>query len=99
MYTIGHTDRFLKRVKKILSPEQLRELPRIFDAVAENPYIGDSLGPSWFREVRLREKRLYYIVDERAALFIAVSDKKQQQDVIESHRKTLDEYRELLRRL
>ena len=99
MHVVFGTDEFHKNCKQMLSLQQQRELRRIFRSVGANPWIGDGLRTVWFREVRMRDKRLYYVIEASAVLFVAVSNKRTQQEVIDKHRLLLEEYRILLREL
>jgi len=63
------------------------------------------LGYIFFREKKLNENRIYYLVYEEfvIVLMVAVSDKKTQQDTIDDIKRRLDEYytfvRDTLRKL
>jgi hypothetical protein len=94
VFTIDETKRFQKRRNKLLSPEEIRKLPALLERLAKNPSIGDSLGSPWFREVRMSGKRLYYIVGKSRLLFVDVSGKKDQQEIIDFHLR----YVEMIRR-
>jgi len=84
MYAVYRTAWFEKRVRKELSQEQQRELLQMEKRLRMNPWMGDSLGPHWFREVRLREKRVYFLVKETVVLFIECSNKNEQQRIIDA---------------
>ena len=50
----------------------------------ENPYVGDSIKYKFFREKRIKEKRIYYLIydDLSAVLIVAFGGKKAQQSTI-----------------
>jgi len=81
-----------------LSNMEREEIQRIVLQLAENPFVGDQLQIKSFREKRLREKRLYYLVfeDLQAVLIVAISDKKTQQKTINSILSRINEYRKYL---
>ena len=65
--------------------------------LASNPHLVDLLGCSFFREKRIREKRVYYLVymDLRLVLLIATSGKKDQQGTIDHLRENLKVFRKV----
>ena len=50
----------------------------------QNLLVGDSLRYWWFREKRLKGRRVYYVINESAqkALLVAIGGKKDQQYII-----------------
>jgi len=86
MYAVFRTARFEKEVRKQLSLEQQRQAERFSKRqLPFNPHVGDPLSSSFLREKKLKNKRVYFLVYEEfnAVLLVAVSDKKQQQKIIE----------------
>lgn len=63
--------------------------------------MGDQIRYKFFREKRLREKRIYYLVyeDLSAVLMVTISGKKVQQDIIEDIIRLFPEYKELTKKL
>jgi len=63
--------------------------------------VGDQIRYKFFREKRLREKRIYYLVyeDLSAVLMVTISGKKVQQDIIEDIIRLFPEYKELTKKL
>lgn len=84
-----------------LSPEEQRRISKIFLQLKNNPYVGDPLRYKFFREKRLKEKRIYYLIydDLKAVLVVAMSGKKDQQKVINSIINYLDKFRIYLENL
>ena len=83
MYRVIGTDTYLGEISKWT--KTYREIAeKIPTKLAQNPYLGDQLGYRFFRERRIREKRVYYLVydDLKLVLLIATSDKKDQQSKI-----------------
>ena len=99
-YAVYTTESFEKEVEK-LSEADKTIIRNIFLQLKENPYVGDQIRYRFFREKRLREKRIYYLVydDLSAVLVVAVSDKKAQQETIDEIIKYLPKFREYLERL
>lgn len=99
-YAVYTTERFEKEVEK-LSDSDKEILQKIFLQLKDNPYVGNSLRYRFFREKRIREKRVYYLVydDLNAVLVVAFGGKKAQQETIDEVIKCLPEFREHLKRI
>ena len=70
------------------------------DQLRMNPYVGKPLGYSFFREKKIKKFRIYYLIyDEYVVVFvIALSEKKDQQGVIDAIRKQIPQYREEIKK-
>ena len=70
-------------------------LGRIENQLTEYPYVGDPLGTNWFREKKHDKFRVYYLIYEnaKAVYMVAISEKKDQQKVINTIRLLFDFYR------
>lgn len=91
----------LSTVQKHLK-KSLRDWERAIEILLkENPYVGDSIRYKFFREKRIKEKRLYYIVYEEfsSILIVAVGSKKAQQDTINEIIKLLPEFKSYMKEL
>jgi mRNA-degrading endonuclease RelE of RelBE toxin-antitoxin system len=99
-YAVYTTESFEKEVGK-LSESDKSIIKNIFLQLKENPYVGDQIKYRFFREKRLREKRIYYLVYDNlsAVLVVAISDKKAQQETIDEIIKYLPEFKEYLEKL
>ena len=84
---IRETHKFSKSSKKVLSKQQLLQLRKKQEQLL--PHHGKPLGPHWLRELKIEEKRVYYVLTEEKATFVALSDKKSQQEVIDAIREEL----------
>lgn len=93
IYTVYTTENFDKEIKE-LSGEEQRRIQKIFMQLKENPYVGDQIRYRHFREKRLKEKRVYYLVydDLKAVLVVAISGKKAQRETIGRIVKYFNEY-------
>ena len=83
-------------------PEFDKEIIRkIFLQLKENPYVGDQIRYNFFREKRIRDKRIYYLVyeDLKVVLMIAIGGKKAQKEAINKIISYFKEYREYAEKL
>ena len=67
----------------------------------ENLYVGNPLNVRWFREKRIEKYRIYYLIyeDLRSVFMVAISEKKDQQKVINTIRLLFDFFRDELEHL
>lgn len=93
-YAVYVTESFEKEIEK-LSDSDRDILKKTFRQLKENPYVGDQIRYKFFREKRIREKRIYYLVydDLSAVLIIAFGGKKEQQETINKTLNHLPEFR------
>jgi len=100
VYVVYITENFEKEMNK-LSPSDIEIIKKIFLQLKENPYVGDAIRYKFFREKRIREKRVYYLVyDELSAvLVVALGNKKAQQDTIEKIITLLPEFKTYIKEL
>ena len=61
MYKVIATDNFNKELNK-LDNSYINIAEDFTQKISVNPYIGKQLSYKFFREVRIREKRLYFLV-------------------------------------
>ncbi len=76
-------------------------LQKIFLQLKENPYVGDEIRYKFFREKRIKEKRIYYLVyeDLKIVLMVAIGGKKAQQETINRIVTYFKEYRSYAEKL
>ena len=76
-------------------------MDKIEDKLVENPYYGTPLGVKWFREARYEKYRIYYLIyEELESVFMAaISEKKDQQKVINTIKLLLEFFREELEKI
>ena len=98
MYRIVQTEWFEKQYEKLSGSEQ-RIVESIKNRLVENPRIGDILRHPMVREMRVRDKRLYFLVFEEwlAVLIVWIGDKKAQQKTINTILYMLPDYRKKMR--
>ena len=99
-YKVFRSERFnreLNKHERIL----LDYVDNLEEKLAENPYTGKPLGLNWFREKKLDKYRIYYLIyeDLDSVFMAAISEKKDQQKVINTIRLLLEYFKEELRRL
>jgi len=99
-YAVYITESFEKEVNKL--PDSDKEvIKKIFLQLKENPYVGDAIRYKFFREKRIREKRIYYLIyDELSAvLVVAFGNKKAQRETIDEIIKLLPEFKVYIKKL
>jgi mRNA-degrading endonuclease RelE of RelBE toxin-antitoxin system len=99
-YAIYTLNVFDKEMNKL--PESDKEIiKKIFLQLKENPYVGDQIRYRFFREKRIREKRIYYLVydDLKIVLMAAIGGKKAQEETIDDIVRYFDEYRKYAEKL
>lgn len=99
-YAVYTTERFEKEIAK-LSEFDKTIISDIYKQLAANPYTGDQIRYRFFREKRLREKRIYYLVydDLAAVLIVAFGSKKAQEETIDKIAENFSEFRLYLENL
>ena len=95
MYKIFTTEEFDKRYKK-LDPQLQKEIDKEVDQLENNPYSGKPLGYKFFREKKVQNHRIYFLIyDDCVVVFvITISTKKDQQEAIDKIRKLIPYYQE-----
>src|SRR3989344_550525 len=90
-FKIYRSERFEKELAKFDKKFQER-VDKIEDELVENPYSGKPLGIRWFREKRYENYRIYYLIydDLESVFMVGISDKKDQQKVINTIKLLLD---------
>ena len=97
VYTLNVFDNEMTKL-----PESDREIiKKIFLQLKENPYVGDQIRYKFFREKRIREKRIYYLVynDLKIVLMVAIGGKKAQEETIDKIVGYFNEYRKYAEKL
>lgn len=99
MYKIYTTEEFDKDFKN-LDKSLKYQIEREIEQLKINPYVGKPLGYKFFREKKIKNYRFYYLIyDEYVVIFvIALSDKKDQQKVIDTIKNLIPFYREEIKK-
>lgn len=93
-YSVYTLEVFDKEMNK-LSSDYSSKIEKIFLQLRDNPYVGDPIRYKFFREKRIKEKRIYYLVynDLKIVLMVAIGGKKAQQETIDKIVNYFGEYR------
>ncbi len=99
MYKIFTTEEFDRRFAK-LDYQIQQQIRKEIDQLETNPYSGKPLGYAFFREKKVQNYRVYYLVyNELIVVFvITISTKKDQQDAIDRIRSLIPYYREEIKK-
>ncbi len=99
-YAVYALNIFDKEMSK-LSSDYRQKIEKIFFQLKENPYAGDQIRYRFFREKRIKEKRIYYLVydDLKIVLLVAISGKKAQKETIDKIVSYFKEYRNYAEKL
>ena len=97
-FRVYRTERFEKEFHKLPNAEK-REIGKFEEKLSENPFLGKPLGYPFFREKKLNNRRVYYLVYENfvVVLIVAIGDKKTQQATIEDIKRRLDDYQQVIK--
>lgn len=94
VYTTPEFDRLFDELSK---DDQLQIDKLTKKELSENPYQGRALGFKFFREKRIKGKRVYFLIydDYVIVLMVAIGDKKTQQKDISQIKMNREEYLKL----
>lgn len=94
MYIIKMTEKFEKKFYKLIPKALQDQTWRRIHKLSDNPFLGKPLSNSFIRELKLEKFRIYFAIykNEVIVLLLDISDKKEQQKVID----TIKENRQLL---
>ena len=100
VFAIFHSKTFDKALQDFQHDFRLW-IDKMEDQLVENPYVGDPIRVPWFREKKKDKYRIYYLVydDLKAVYMVGISDKKNQQKVINTIWLLLDNFKEEIRNL
>ena len=99
-YAVYTTESLNKELEKLSNSDKER-VQKLFLKLKDNPYVGDPIRYKFFREKRIKEKRLYFLVydDLSAVLIVAFGGKRAQQETIDEIIKCLPEFKIYLENL
>jgi mRNA-degrading endonuclease RelE of RelBE toxin-antitoxin system len=100
VYAVYTTESLDKELEK-LSNSDRETITKLMVKLKDNPYVGDPIRYKFFREKRVKEKRLYFLVydDLSAVLVVAFGGKKAQQETIDEIAKSLPEFKAYMQNL
>ena len=99
-FEIFHSSTFDRELEKY-SKDFKDWLDKIEDQLTENPFAGDPIRVRWFREKKKGKFRVYYLIydDIKAVYMVGISEKKDQQRVIDTIWLLLDNFKDEIRNL
>lgn len=85
MFRVFKVYRFEKSAKKLLTESQDEEVEQLINDLKNEKIVGQPLTYPFFREKKIRGKRVYFLVyeDLKVAFLVNVSKKKYQQETID----------------
>jgi mRNA-degrading endonuclease RelE of RelBE toxin-antitoxin system len=91
VYTLNVFDKEMNKLHE--SDKEI--IKKIFLQLKENPYVGKQIRFKFFREKRIKEKRIYYLVyeDLKIVLMVAFGGKKAQEETIDKISGLFGEYK------
>jgi mRNA-degrading endonuclease RelE of RelBE toxin-antitoxin system len=98
-YQVFTTDEFDKKYKK-LDKQLQRQIAKEIDQLEENPFVGKQLSYPFFREKKVKNYRIYYLIyEEHVVVFvITISTKKDQQHEIDKIKSLIPYYQEEIKK-
>lgn len=98
-YKIYTTEEF-DRIFNKLDPQLQDQIGKEIDQLETNPYVGKPLGYKFFREKKVKNYRVYYLIyrDYLVVFVITLSNKKDQQIVINTIKSLIPLYREEIKK-
>jgi len=99
-YKVWHSSRFDRDLSKFNNYFQ-EQVNKIEDQLVDDPYIGKPLNVAWFREKKIENSRIYYLIyeDLSSVFMVAISGKKDQQKVINTVKLLFDFFRDEIEKL
>ena len=99
MYKIFTTEEFDRDFDKLDTSLQI-QIEKAIEQLETNPFVGKPLGYKFFREKKVKNYRIYYLIyeDYIVTFIIAISSKKDQQEAIDKIKNLISYYREEIKR-
>ncbi len=99
MYRAFRTERYERELKK-LGLYQRRVISHFEQKLKRDPFLSKPLGYFFFREKKYDDKRILFLVYEeyKVILFVALTNKKEQQKDIDTILEDLESYKEEMKR-
>jgi len=99
-FKIYHSKRFDRELAKYDKSFQDR-IDKIEDEIVINPHTGNPLNVKWLREKRYNKYRIYFIIyeDLQSVIMVGISEKKNQQKIINTIRLLFDFFKKELEKL
>ncbi len=99
-YRVYITETFEKEIS-CLNEGDKKLVEKTFQKLKVNPYSGDIIRYKFFREKRIKEKRIYYLIYEnfKIVLIVAFGGKKTQQETINKIIGNFSQYNEYTKKI
>lgn len=99
MYKIFTTDEFDAKFNKLDHSLQI-QINKAIEQLENDPFVGKPLGYEFFREKKINNYRVYYLVygDYLVVFIITLSDKKDQQATIDKIKFLMPYYKEEIKK-
>ncbi len=94
-YEVLTTEKFDEDFDK-LDKSLKEQIEKEIEQLETNPYVGKPLGYKFFREKKVKNYRIYYLIyEEYVVVFVvALSNKKEQQEAIDKIKQLIPLYKE-----
>ena len=96
-YEVYHSKIFSDKLESM--PQEFKDwVEKIENQLVSNPFVGKPLGVDWLREKKHVKYRIYYIIYKEliSVFMVNLSEKKDQQKIINTIKLFLEMYREEL---
>jgi len=99
-FKVFHSARFDRELSK-QDVNLQNQVDKIENQLVKNPYISRPLNTEWFREKKIKKYRIYYLIYENleSVFMVAMSEKKDQQKVINTIRLLFDFFKNEIKNL
>lgn len=96
VHTTGEFDRLFSK----LGADIQKQIGKEIDQLEINPYAGKPLGYKFFREKKIKNYRIYYLIyqDYLVVFVVTLSRKKEQQKAIDTIKNLIPFYREEIKK-
>jgi mRNA-degrading endonuclease RelE of RelBE toxin-antitoxin system len=98
-YTIFTTEEFDRDFERLDKSVQM-QIEAELNQVQNNPFVGKPLGYPFFREKKVHNLRMFYLIYKEYVIvfIIALSDKKDQQETIDKIKYLMPYYKDEIRK-
>ena len=98
-YKIYVSDEFRKDFEKLDSSLK-KQINKEIEQLEENPFVGKPLNYKFFREKKIKNHRMYYLIYEEYIIVfvVAISNKKDQQKAIDTIKELIPHYKEIIKK-
>ncbi|MFT4250088.1 MAG: hypothetical protein ACMXYD_01870 [Candidatus Woesearchaeota archaeon] len=100
-YRVFKIDKFSKIISKLLTKKQQEELNSFIEELKQGKIIGQPLSYEFFREKKIGDKRVYFLVykDLKIIFLVNASNKKYQQETIDEIKLMFSDFKKEAQRI